>query len=351
MIPVILAPGEELPADCIRIASGERDADGIPQLLFGRVDLERAPSRTQLVVTDARPVNDPVVRLTIQAGCDIAMRREYTLLMDPPPIEAPLVAAEAGTRNEVPAGARPAAAGRGSARGAAAGAPRTGAPAARKSAKSAGAKPRTGAKIAPGRQARIAAGQPRLTVSSAPPPAGAIGGATATADARQAQSQQDLANAIEAETVVLQQRIVELTAMVDRMQQEVQAGERAQRAAEAAARHAAEEAAKQAAQASLGSKLVRWLDANGYVLAAIVGLPLLIAAGLLWKRRRDAARNADRRAATRGTGGASTNVEGRPVPMLRNPPDGVLNPGAETASARPGAATRAPAGSSLEATQ
>jgi hypothetical protein len=187
-------------------------------------------------------------------------------------------------------------------------------------------------------------------LSSAPPPAGAIGGATATADARQAQSQQDLANAIEAETVVLQQRIVELTAMVDRMQQEVQAGERAQRAAEAAARRAADEAAKQAAQASPGSMAARWLDANGAMLAAIVGLPLLIAAGLLWKRRRDAARNADRLAAGRAAGGASTNVEGRPVPMLRNPPAGVLDPAAGIAPARQGAAT-APPGALREATQ
>ena len=333
MIPVILAPGEELPADCIRIAPGERDADGIPQLLFGRVDLERAPSRTQLVVTDARPVNDPVVRLTIQAGCDIAMRREYTLLMDPPPIEAPLVAAESGTRSEVPAGARPAAAGRGSARGAAAGAPRdrrSGSAQVREIRVDEAAdgrersRPRARHASRPDNRAsrcRARRRPPARSAARRPPPM-----------PRQAQSQQDLANAIEAETVVLQQRIVELTAMVDRMQQEVQAGERAQRAAEAAARHAAEEAAKQAAQASLGSKLVRWLEANGYLLAAIVGLPLLIAAGLLWKRRRDAARSADRLAARRATGGASPNVEGRPVPMLRNPPAGVLRPDAETAA-------------------
>ena len=49
---------------------------------------------TTLVVTNARPVNDPIVRITVQAGCESAVRREYTLFMDPPPIEAPLVAAE-----------------------------------------------------------------------------------------------------------------------------------------------------------------------------------------------------------------------------------------------------------------
>jgi hypothetical protein len=349
VIPVNLAAGEELPADCLKLASTERDADGIPQLVLGRIDLERAPSGTRLVVSHSRPVNDPVVRLTIQAGCDIAVRREYVLLMDPPPIEPPLVAADSAPRNEAAAAPPPAAAARGPARGSATGAPRAGTratgagtQASRKPAKSAAAKPRTGAKTALGRQARTAGGQPRLTVSSAPPPAGAIGGATAIADAPQAQSQQELANAIEAETVVLQQRIVELTALVDRMQREVQAGELAERAAAEAARTAAEKAAKRAAQASPLDKAARWLNANWAVLAAIVGLPLLIAGGLLWKRRRDAARDALRLVTGRPTGRTATGAAARPAPTLRNAPAGVLLPDAGIA-ARPGTPTRAPA--------
>ena len=101
VVPVTLGPGEELPSECFRIAAAERDADGIPQLLFGRVNVERSPSGTALVITNARPVSDPIVRLTIQAGCEAAMRREYTLFMDPPAIEAPVVAAEAAPREVV----------------------------------------------------------------------------------------------------------------------------------------------------------------------------------------------------------------------------------------------------------
>jgi hypothetical protein len=83
-----------------------------------------------------------------------------------------------------------------------------------------------------------------------------------------------LALALEAETVVLRQRVAELSGMVDRMQQEI--------AAEAAARRAAEEAAK-------STPLVvatRWWESNWPIFAAIIGLASLVAGGLLWRRRR-----------------------------------------------------------------
>ena len=113
--------------------------------------------------------------------------------------------------------------------------------------------------------------------SAAPAAPGAAAGAPTEADREKAQ--QELANSIEAETVILRQRIVELTAMVERMQQEVQAQEMAQRAADAAAK------------APPPAPEPDWWEANASLVAAIVGLPLLIAAGLLWKRRRDAARD------------------------------------------------------------
>ena len=87
VVPVTLGADEVLPSECFKITAAERDADGIPQLLFGRVNVERSPSGTALVITNARTVSDPIVRLTIQAGCEAAIRREYTLFMDPPAIE------------------------------------------------------------------------------------------------------------------------------------------------------------------------------------------------------------------------------------------------------------------------
>jgi pilus assembly protein FimV len=74
VVPVTLGEGEAVSPECFRIAAAQQDADGIPQLLFGRVNVERSSAGTNLVITNPRPVNDPVVRLTIQAGCESAVR-------------------------------------------------------------------------------------------------------------------------------------------------------------------------------------------------------------------------------------------------------------------------------------
>ena len=50
---------------------------------------ERTPAGAQLVIASSRPVNDPVVRVSVQAGCDQLVRRDYTLLLDPPAIDPP----------------------------------------------------------------------------------------------------------------------------------------------------------------------------------------------------------------------------------------------------------------------
>ena len=95
VVQVIAAPGEELAADCFRLATTPRETDGIPQIAFARVALERTPTGAQLVIASSRPVNDPVVRVSVQAGCDPIVRRDYTLLMDPPAIDPPQAVAVA----------------------------------------------------------------------------------------------------------------------------------------------------------------------------------------------------------------------------------------------------------------
>src|SRR4051794_34203243 len=50
VVPVTLGNDEEVPAECFRIASGTGAADGVPELLFGRVNVERSASGTTLVV-------------------------------------------------------------------------------------------------------------------------------------------------------------------------------------------------------------------------------------------------------------------------------------------------------------
>ncbi|HET7096944.1 MAG TPA: hypothetical protein VFJ68_06090 [Casimicrobiaceae bacterium] len=284
VVPVLVSPGEDIGAECFRLAASERDADGVPQLVFGRMSLERTADGARLVITNAAPVSEPVVRMTVQAGCDTAVRREYVLLMDPPQIEAPVVAAEAPPHaeaapvSETPPAATPPRRARGGGRattGSAASGTGEPARAARKPAPP--PKPRTSAKAAPKRAARTAGDQPRLSVSSAAPAAAAPN----ASNAERERAQQELANALEAETVVLQRRIVELTTMVERMQQEL-------REAEAAQRAAADVAAKAPAPPSPPTALAKasaWTDQNWPLLAAIAGLPLLLALGLLWRQR------------------------------------------------------------------
>ena len=117
---------------------------------------------------------------------------------------------------------------------------------------------------------------------------------------------------------MLRQRIVELTAMVERMQQEVQA----QESGAARGRRGGEGAASPPPEPD-------WWEANASLLAAIVGLPLLIAAGLLWKRRRDAARD-DRWRPTRAP--AHPRADGRRM-RARRPCCATRRPGCAQADA------------------
>jgi hypothetical protein len=158
----------------------------------------------------------------------------------------------------------------------------------------------------------VAADRPRLTVSSSVPGGDAAVALGALTEADRERAQQELANSIEAETVILRQRIVELTAIVERMQQEVQAQEAAQRAADAAAK-----APPPVAEPD-------WWDANALLLAVIVGIPLLLAAALLWTRRYGAARAGPwrpRQAPARPAPGARDARP--PAPVLRNAPAGL----------------------------
>jgi hypothetical protein len=113
VVELIADPGEDLAADCFRLATSARESDGIPQIGLARVALERSSTGARLVVAGSRPVNDPIVRVALQAGCELTVRRDYTLLMDPPAIDSPIpVAVEPAPRNEpaATAAATPAAA-------------------------------------------------------------------------------------------------------------------------------------------------------------------------------------------------------------------------------------------------
>ncbi|MEO8567035.1 MAG: hypothetical protein ABI541_11685 [Betaproteobacteria bacterium] len=84
VVPIDAAKAQSLTAACVRVIADTSGGNGPPRLLTGRVTIDRTAAGTQLLVTTARAVNDPVVRLAVQAGCDGTTRRDYVLLLDPP---------------------------------------------------------------------------------------------------------------------------------------------------------------------------------------------------------------------------------------------------------------------------
>lgn len=93
---IVLGPGEEPRSDCFRLMPQAAGGEGLPQLHSGRLSVEGGMEAPRLVVTTPRGVNEPVLRVTLQAGCEHApMQRDYLLLLDPPlQVSSPSLASE-----------------------------------------------------------------------------------------------------------------------------------------------------------------------------------------------------------------------------------------------------------------
>ncbi len=85
-IPLLATTGDSLDARCFRIASPSR-ADGLPVVTQARIELEPGAAPRLLVRSD-RPVDEPAVRIAVEATCDTPIRRDYTVLLDPPSLAA-----------------------------------------------------------------------------------------------------------------------------------------------------------------------------------------------------------------------------------------------------------------------
>src|ERR1700688_4155543 len=81
VIPVALSDGETLNTSCLKLV--RTPGGGSPQLMNGKVSVERNAANTRLIVTTPRPVDEPALRLSLQAGCGDTTRRDYVLLLDP----------------------------------------------------------------------------------------------------------------------------------------------------------------------------------------------------------------------------------------------------------------------------
>ena len=97
-IQLLASPDERLRESCFRFAPAQDPDDDIPTLTRGHISLRARAGQSHLLITTSEPVSHPVLRLSLRAGCDIGMTREFTLLM-PTPAELPVAAASAMPSN------------------------------------------------------------------------------------------------------------------------------------------------------------------------------------------------------------------------------------------------------------
>ena len=87
-LPLLGSTAESLETRCYRVVAPSR-VDGLTVVTQARIELQSNTNPPQLIVRSSRAIDDPIVRITIEAGCDAPIRREYTILLDPPPVQAP----------------------------------------------------------------------------------------------------------------------------------------------------------------------------------------------------------------------------------------------------------------------
>lgn len=83
-IELLGAPTDGRPiAECFRLTQPTDAEPGIPSLLQGRITIERQSGQPRLRVTTEQSVNDPIVQLSVRAGCGAEVVRDYLLIIDP----------------------------------------------------------------------------------------------------------------------------------------------------------------------------------------------------------------------------------------------------------------------------
>jgi hypothetical protein len=85
-IPVQSDQPGDIETACVRLLPSP-DSD-IPTLSTARVTVERDGLLTAIRILSLEPVNEPALRVVLEAGCQRRMQREYVLLIDPPVLRA-----------------------------------------------------------------------------------------------------------------------------------------------------------------------------------------------------------------------------------------------------------------------
>lgn len=93
VIPIQSEDPSEIASQCVRLLPAP-DLD-IPTLTVARVRVDRDGLISAVRIQSLEPVNEPALRVVLEAGCQRRMQREYTLLLDPPVLRAPSAAVAA----------------------------------------------------------------------------------------------------------------------------------------------------------------------------------------------------------------------------------------------------------------
>lgn len=84
--PIISSTNESFDEQCFKFAVANRN-DGIAPLLQASLSVDA--NRRQLTLRGRGSADEPALRFAIDVGCDVPLRREYVVLLDPAPAVAP----------------------------------------------------------------------------------------------------------------------------------------------------------------------------------------------------------------------------------------------------------------------
>jgi TolA-binding protein len=296
VIPVVLQPDEALSEECIRVIPTSNEArEGIPEIRSARVALEQVASSRSIVVTSASAVNEPAMRITLEAGCNSQLRREYVMLFDPPVVNEPVLGTAAPLATNLATGPAPTenAAPPTPAAEAVTFAPPPAAETAPTTPSSASTlKPRASSAASSGRGAEKTAAR---APASRRPSKNSGDRLAISRVAHEKDSSNEFATMsksvrladVEEQEAILRNRVAELSAMVVRMQQEQidkLSAEVQRLRREASAAQAAQRAAEEAARMSPWAVLERLSGENWQSVVLMLALVALLAA-LVWQRR------------------------------------------------------------------
>jgi hypothetical protein len=93
-IPVRIDSEVDLTPQCMRLVPNIT-SDVVPTLTMARLTLEKTGEEQSIRIDSLNPINEPVMRVNVEAGCAQRVRREFVLFLDPPVTEPQMASAVA----------------------------------------------------------------------------------------------------------------------------------------------------------------------------------------------------------------------------------------------------------------